>query len=73
MAVNTPIRKVAMQFRQKDGLLTSYASVKEFSDVECVVVEAEKLFPAGSVEMTNLRAFGDSSIEDIILKSADLK
>ena len=72
ISVNSPIKKAAMHFRQQDGLLTSYATVKEFSDVECVVVEAEKLFPAGSVEMQNLSALGDISIEDVILKSAAL-
>ncbi len=72
MIVNSPIKKAAIGFRQQDGLLTSYASVQEFCDTECVVVEAEKLFPAGSIEMKNLSAIGDASIEEIILKSAAL-
>ncbi|MEE1002851.1 MAG: hypothetical protein U0L17_03830 [Acutalibacteraceae bacterium] len=72
LAVNSPLKKVAMQFRQKDGLIAGYESVNEFCDVDCVAIDAEELFPAGSVELTNLRALGDISIEDVILKSAAL-
>ena len=72
LAVNSPLKKVAMQFRQKDGLISGYESVNEFCDVDCVVLDAEELFPAGSVELTGLRALGEISIEDVILKSAAL-
>lgn len=72
LSINSPLKKVAMQFRQKDGLIAGYESVNEFCDVDCVALDAEELFPAGSVELTSLRALGDVSIEDVILKSAAL-
>lgn len=72
LSVNSPLKKAALQFRQKDGLISGYSAVNEFSDVDCVAINAEELFPAGSVELTGLRAIGDVSIEDVILKSAAL-
>ena len=72
IGVNSPLKKVALMFRQKDGLLSGYNAVNEFSDVDCVAISSEDLFPAGSVELKSLRAIGDVSIEDVILKSASL-
>lgn len=72
LSVHSPLKKVALQFRQRDGLISGYEAVNEFSDVDCVAINAEELFPAGSVELTSLRAIGDVSIEDVILKSAAL-
>ncbi len=72
ISVNAPIKKAAMQFRQKDGLFSGYNAVNEFSDIDCVAISSEDLFPAGSVELKSIRAIGDVSIEDIILKSASL-
>lgn len=72
LSVHSPLKKAALQFRQRDGLISGYEAVNEFSDVDCVAINAEELFPAGSVEMMTLRAIGDVSIEDIILKSAAL-
>lgn len=72
LSVNSPLKKASLQFRQKDGLISGYEAVNEFADVDCVAVNAEELFPAGSVELTSLRAIGDISIEDVILMSAAL-
>ena len=72
LSINSPLKKAAGIMRSKEALLTGYEAVKEFSDVDCVAIDAEDIFPAGAVELLSLRAFGDVSIEDIILKSAAL-
>lgn len=72
IGVNSPLKKAALLFRQKDGLFSGYNAVNEFSDVDCVAISSEDIFPAGSVELKSLRAIGDVSIEDVILKSASL-
>ena len=72
LAVNAPLKKASYILRHREGLISGYNAVNEFSNVDCVAIDAEDLFPAGSVELLSLRAIGDASIEDIILKSAAL-
>lgn len=72
LSVNSPLKKAADTLRQREGLLSGYAAVDEFSNVDCVTINAEEIFPAGAVELISLRAIGDVSIEDVILKSAAL-
>ena len=72
LAVHSQLKKASDKFRQKDGLISGYEAVNNFSDVDCVIVCAEDIFPAGSVEMSTFRAIGDVTIEDVILKSAAL-
>lgn len=72
LAVNSPLKKAAYISRHREGLISGYNAVNEFANTDCVAIDAEDLFPAGSVELLSLRAIGDASIEDIILKSAAL-
>ena len=72
LSVSSPLKVTSRLFNRKDGLISGYEAVNQFSSVDCVALDAEDIFPAGSVELLSLRAIGDYSIEDVILKSAAL-
>lgn len=72
LAVNSPIKKASEIFREREGLISGYGAIEEFSESDCVVLNSEDLFPAGSVELMTIQAIGDFTIEDVILKSAAL-
>lgn len=72
LAVNSPIKKASDIFRQREGLISGYSAIEEFSESECIVLNSEDLFPAGSVKLMTIRAIGETAIEDVILKSAAL-
>lgn len=72
LAVNSPIKKACEIFKSSEGLISGYSAIEEFSESDCVVLNSEDLFPAGSVKLNTIQAIGDFTIEDVILKSAAL-
>lgn len=47
--------------------MLGYSSVDEFADTNSLLVDAEQLFPKGSIELANLKLLSAISIEDCIL------
>lgn len=72
LAVNSPFKKASLNFRQKDGLISGYDAIDLFSDIDCVAIPAEELFPAGSVQVKSLRAVGDIPVHNLLLNAAAL-
>lgn len=72
LAANRPLRKSARRAAELGGLITGYSSVESFADTEYAVVNDYDLFSSGSIELLNLKAVGDNSIDDVIMDAAAL-
>ncbi|MGN0115101.1 MAG: hypothetical protein ACI396_07210 [Acutalibacteraceae bacterium] len=71
-AANRPLKKSARRAAELGGLITGYSSVESFADTEYAVVNDYDLFSSGSIELLNLKAVGDNSIDDVIMDAAAL-
>lgn len=72
MTVNKPLSKACKTVKEYGGLLSGYNSIESFHDAEYVVVNDYDLFPSGSIELLNLRAVGEESIDSVIMDAAAL-
>lgn len=71
-AANRPLKKSARRALELGGLISGYSSVESFADTEYAVVNDYDLFSSGSIELLNLKAVGDNSIDDVIMDAAAL-
>lgn len=71
-AANRPLKKSARRAAELGGLISGYSSVESFADTEYAVVNDYDLFSSGSIELLNLKAVGDNSIDDVIMDAAAL-
>lgn len=72
LTVNKPLAKACKTVKEYGGLLSGYNSIESFHDVEYVVVNDYDLFPSGSIELLNLRAVGEESIDNVVMDAAAL-
>lgn len=71
-ATNSTLSKAAKNLREMGGIFTGYNAVDTFSETECVVIDSEELFPAGSIDLVSLKSVDPAAIESLILTTASL-
>jgi Cu+-exporting ATPase len=72
LIVNVPLARATKKYLQYSAVMLGYSSVDEFADTNSLLVDAEQLFPKGSIELANLKLLSAISIEDCILMAASL-
>lgn len=69
---NLPLARAAQKFTRNKGVMLGYQSVDDFYDVNSVMVDAAKLFPEGTINLSAIKIFSDTKIDDAILDAASL-
>lgn len=72
LIANLPLSKASQKALDHQGLLLGYSSVEEFAEVGSILIDAEHLFPASSVEFVNLKVLGGTPIDKSLIYSASL-
>lgn len=67
-----PMLAVGRRLKGLKALITGYAAVEEFEDVDSVVLNAAELFPEGSVTLHGIKALGIEKIDENILDAASI-
>ena len=70
VAVNLPIKKLCSAVVKKGSMVTSYESVKQFCDTNAIIVDANDLYPSGTVTMSGIKTFSGSKVDDAIRGAA---
>ena len=70
IAVNLPIKKLCSAVVKKGSMVTSYESVKQFCDTNAIIVDANDLYPSGTVTMSGIKTFSGSKVDDAIRGAA---
>ena len=70
VAVNLPIKKLCLAVVKKGSMVTSYESVKQFCDTNAIIVDANDLYPSGTVTMSGIKTFSGSKVDDAIRGAA---
>ncbi|MGN0643225.1 MAG: hypothetical protein ACI4JJ_08755 [Huintestinicola sp.] len=72
IVVNMPMNKASKKYNESQGAILGFDSIDEFADTNSIMVDASQLFPAGSVNLKNIKAFPDTSIDEAIVQAASL-
>lgn len=72
LIVNIPLGRAQNKYLQYSGVMLGYSAVDKFADTNSVLIDAEQLFPRGTVDIKNLKLIGSTRIEDCILYASSL-
>lgn len=72
LVVNLPMEKASRKNAELQGAVLGYDCIEEFADTNSVLVDAGQLFPQGSVNLSAIKVFSDTRIDEVIVEAASL-
>lgn len=72
LVTNIPLENVSHKTIKNDGVMLGYQSVDDFYDTNSILIDAEKLFPKGSVKLAGIKVFSNTKIDEALLEAASL-
>lgn len=70
--VNIPLEKIAASVFPDKGIMLGYQSVDDFYDTNSILVDADSLFPDGTVKLSGIKVFSNTKIDEALLEAASL-
>lgn len=67
LAVNLPLKSLCKTLTGFGAVLAGYPSVKQFSDTTALMLDANELFPADSIELEGIKTFEDYNVDESLL------
>lgn len=67
LAVNFPVRKLCKKILSFGGMLSGYPSIKQFCDSTAIMIDANELFPAESIELEGIKTYEDYNVDESLL------
>ena len=67
MAVNLPVRRLCKKLSGYGAMLSGYPSIKQFCDSTAIMIDANELFPADSIELEGIKTFEDYNVDESLL------
>ncbi|MCH5194923.1 MAG: cation-translocating P-type ATPase [Oscillospiraceae bacterium] len=72
LIVNLPMLRAAKKNAENQGVILGYDCIEEFSEINSVLIDADQLFPQGSVKLAAIKVFSDTRIDEAIVEAASL-
>lgn len=72
LIVNFPMLRAAKKNAENQGVILGFDCIDEFADTNSVLIDAEDLFPQGSVKLSAIKVFSDTRIDEAIVEAASL-
>lgn len=72
LIANIPLNRAAKKYSKKQGVLLGYQSVDDYYDVNSVMIDADRLFPTGTISLVSIKLFSDTKIDEALLYAASL-
>ena len=72
LVVNLPMLRSAKKNAETQGVILGFDCIEEFSETNSILVDAEQLFPQGSVKLSAIKVFSDTRIDEAIVEAASL-
>lgn len=67
LAVNLPVRKLCKKLLSFGSMLSGYPSIKQFCDSTAIMIDANELFPADSIELEGIKTYEDYNADESLL------
>lgn len=73
LAVNLPISRLTKRARRAGAMIVGYEGVEELGNVNAIMVDANELFPRGTVVLNGIKTYGDrTTVQDVVLAASAL-
>ena len=72
LVVNLPLERESRRAAASNSAMLGYQSVDDFFDTNALLVEANDLFPKGSVQIEGMKVFSGAKVDDVLLDAASL-
>ncbi len=72
LIVNLPMYRAAKKNSENQGVILGFDCIDEFADTNSVLIDANQLFPQGSVKLSAIKVFSDTRIDEAIVEAASL-
>lgn len=72
LVVNVPMMRAEMKGSENQGVVLGFDCIEEFAETNSVLVDANQLFPQGSVKLAAIKVFSDTRIDEAIVEAASL-
>lgn len=72
LVVNLPMMRAAVKNMESQGIILGYDCIEEFAETNSVLIDADQLFPQGSVKLAAIKVFSDTRIDEAIVEAASL-
>ncbi|MCM1132941.1 MAG: hypothetical protein NC340_05675 [Ruminococcus flavefaciens] len=69
---NIPLEKISKQTLRGKGILLGYQSVDDLYDTNSILVEADTIFPEGTVKLGGIKVFSNTKLPEALLDAASL-
>ena len=69
---NLPLEWESKKMAAAGSTMLGYQSADDFFDVKALMVEANDLFPAGSVQIQGMKVFSGATVDDVLIDAASL-
>ena len=70
--VNIPLENVSKSAIRNKGIMLGYQSVDDFYDTNSILIDANTLFPEGSVRLDGIKVFSNTKLDEAFLEAASL-
>ena len=70
--VNIPLDNVSKSAIKNKGIMLGYQSVDDFYDTNSILIDANTLFPEGTVRLDGIKVFSNTKLDEAFLEAASL-
>ncbi len=67
LAVNLPVKKLCKNLNEYGSMIAGYPSIKQFCDSTAIMLDANELFPADTIELEGIKTFEDFNVDESLL------
>ncbi len=67
VAVNLPVRRLCKNLLGYGSMLAGYPSIKQFCDSTAIMIDANELFPADSIELEGIKTYEEYNVDESLL------
>ena len=67
LAVNVPVRRLCRRVNGYGAMIAGFPSIKQFCDTTAIMIDAEELFPADSIELEGIKTFVEYQVDESLL------
>lgn len=72
LIANIPLEKAAKKYVRNHGVMLGYQSVEDYYDINSVMIDANTLFPEGTINLCSIKLFSGTKIDDALIEAASL-
>ncbi len=67
LAVNLPVKLLCKNLNGYGAMLSGYPSIKQFCDSTAIMMDANEVFPADSIDLEGIKSFEDYNVDESLL------